>query len=446
MKRSHASRQYNRTLQYARPEARPMPSLRAFTLAFLAVLASQLMLYAPGTDVSPWAFSAGRLQPITVLGQTLQTLAFAALIFVVAVGLLSRRSQDAMHGRLWVWLSIGAIATTTVLTASRGLHIDGSLRLVAPLLIYVYLRSRVQEERMASLADLLLVVNLVSVGQVLASKVLTGSFSSHTYYHELTQEFFGYYHHPFAFAGVLGVGAIVCMHQISIGRRASLNVALLLSDLCLIYLTQVRTYMVAVAAALVVAVLGLLIRRRMLGSALLSGLLMLGGLVALVGAGVFASGRMTADYSSGRLDRWVLDVQTFVEDSQGLEVLFGGGPQYIVELNAQLIGVAINSLNLYIDLFVDFGLIGALLFVGALVMIVRDAYSRCDRIFVTALAVFAAVATMITNLFEFPVVGAVLAIALVAVGRQPQRGTLDEDLGSVPTAVPRSPRKQLVVG
>lgn len=52
MKRSHASRQYNRTLQYARPEARPAASLCAFNLDFLFAPASQLTLNPPGASSS----------------------------------------------------------------------------------------------------------------------------------------------------------------------------------------------------------------------------------------------------------------------------------------------------------------------------------------------------------------------------------------------------------
>lgn len=385
-------------------------------LAAMAILqVSQVVLYPPGVDVSPYAFATGQLHANSVAGISVQTWAFGLLALVCLIGLIARRGRTGIRGAPIVWGALGLLLVVPAFTTnSVGAYLDGMGKLVLPVVVYLYL-SRPDPSPPRPLMQLMLAVNLFTVGQVLVCFVATGSFSAHIYYHELTREYFGFYHHPFAMAGVLGICAIAAVHQLTNRVHVWPNAILLVCDLVLIYLSQVRTYTVAVAVGLGAALILLLIRagRRRLALIIVGVAAIAGG--AIVGLQGLASGRVTADPTSGRFDRWITDLSGFTSTASPVQLIFGGGAQYVLDLNARLIDLRINSLNLLVDNFINLGVVGSLAFLLAWAVVLVDAFRRRDGIFVLALALFVLIAALLSNVFDFPITTTLFATALVAV-------------------------------
>lgn len=406
----------------------------AFLVAVIALQLSQVFLFPPGSDLSPWASVTHGLNPNTIADVTPQTWALGLLAVVCGIGAL-RRTNRLIAGAIVIWIALAGLGLIALFTSdSASTYIDGVGKIVLPILVYLYLAPRVSDLRDLT-APLILAINLFTVGQSVLSKLVTGSFGANNYYYELAEEYFGFYHHPFAFSGVLGVCSIVALFQISNGRAVLLNSALLAANLVLLYQTQVRTYIVAVGVALTVAVLMILVRNGKTTWLVAGSPFVVLLLVWLTQQGV-ANDRVTADASSGRIDRWVSNLQVAWSDPSPLRVIFGGGPQRIFEINEELIGTHINSLNVFIDTFVSFGVLGLILFVLAWWLLIRDAMRHGDPALVLCLAAFMLIAASLSNAFEFPFVAITFVIALTV--RHNLKGpTNDASARTSPSAVSR---------
>ncbi len=385
---------------------------RAFLLTFVALVGSQVLLYPPGTDVSPWAYTVLGTRPTVFLGQTVQTWALVALGLVCIVGLV-RRAERPLPGFSAVLMCGALLSLGTLLRSdSISLALEGLAKLLLPPIVFMYLSPRVRPFPRDSVYSLVLVVNLFVVAQSLLSFVLTGSFAANTYYHELRHEYFGYFHHPFAFAGALGVCSLVVLARILQPRPNVLLLVLLGVNLWLILATQVRTFIVAVLVAVAFAlVYWALHRKRSAALVFVIGIMAIG---AISGVNLPRTDRVTSDLSSGRLERWTVAVDYVLGSDSWLSLLFGGGPETIQRVNQEHFGVYINSLNIAIDVLVDSGLVGIVLFSTVWVIIGRHAFGVGNKGLVLSLCVFMTLASVLSNAYYFPFVATLFAIALAA--------------------------------
>lgn len=395
------------------------PGLGIFLGLLVMLQVSQVLLYPPGSNVSPYYWVTGVLRPTLYAGVTLQTWVFMALAAVCAIGVA--RMPGYSEGLRIGWIGAGLFVLTLpalINTISLGRTADGLGKLILPVLVYVYLAPRTRGSGASALRGCITFVNIFSVAQVLMSKLLTGSFSANRYYLELREEYFGYYHHPFALAGVLSVCSILALHEILNGRRRPLNLVLLVCNLWLIYESQVRTYAVALGIALLVAAVGALIAARRAQHLWILGLAVVAVLPWIPSLSVGAS-RVTDDVSSGRLERWTQNLDVYAGQNWISRILFGGGPGAILDVNQELFERAVSSLNLFIDLMVDYGLLGLLAFLGVWVHIHRHAHARHQGPHAVALGVFLVSGAFLTNTFEFPAVTILYATALAAIACDP---------------------------
>ena len=387
---------------------------RAYTVAFVMFLFSQVLQFSPGVDVSPWAFAHIGVRPNSFLGLSIQTWAGAFLGVVCLTGSLNKRATFLLAHK-FVLGSLGVvIISSLVMTGSIQPVIDNLGQVVIPVLSYIYLSSLNQLERRDYTSNLMMLACLFTVLQVLVSKLYFGAYAAHNYYYELEEEYFGFFHHPFAFVGVLGICAIVLLFVIVERKFRFSYIILFVVCNCLIVLTQVRTYLVAVVVGLVVGCCLILLSRRKLVILFVAFPLML-AIVLYLGrdiVGAFASDRANTDLSSGRLERWATDLSTFLDQASVPELFFGGGADRVHSINEQLVGVRISSLNFFVDTFINYGLIGLILLLSTLIIVLLDAARRGNKGLVMSLAVFLLVAAFITSPFEFPIVGVTLSIAM----------------------------------
>lgn len=420
-------------------------SIWLFVAAIGLLQISQVLQYPPGTDISPFAAQTSGLRPNTFAGQTVITWAFVFLAAVSLPGAMGR-ARKAIPGAISIWFALATVALVSVFTADSAKNlVDGVGKFAIPVIVYIFLSVKVRDSESDMGSRLVLWVNVFTIGQVVFAFFLTGSFGPNRYYRELGQEFFGLYYHPFAFVGVLGICTIVAFRHILGRRRVALNATLLVLNLSLILLSQVRTYIVATAFGLVIAVAILIIRRRQLLLAVIIMILLTMAIPFGTENLSFADDRVTGDFASGRFDRWQLDIETVWNQAGVFQLFFGGGPQYVFGLNELLFRRWINSLNLFVDLFVDFGIIGILLFLLIWSVIIRDAARLGDLLLVCSLVAFVAVASMISNVIEFPAVSVLFAVALTSC-RDPISRESYAHPGASFTSVPRGSREQRVVG
>lgn len=393
-------------------------SLRPLIAGVCLLVVSQVLIFPPGSDVSPYAAATGnQTLPITYGGSTIQVWAILLLLAICGVNIARAGRALSSRGFGWAMTATAVIVATGLLTSDELTDVaEGVGKLVLPLLIFIHVSHSMASGRQRDLSRLIVVINVFTIGQAGLCKVLTGSFSSNTYYLELSQEYFGYFYHPFAFSGILGACTIVALNEYSRGRHRAWMALLIAANLVFIAQTQVRTYILALAFALLVAAIGLTIgRRHPIGTMISAGAFTAVALV--LGRSYLANERVTPDLSSGRLGRWEADIDYVLHYGSPKDALFGGGPGTIFDINESLFGVHINSLNAAVDIFVDFGIVGLFFVTAAWITLLRGHYGHTANPLVLSIVSLLFVSSMVTNPFEFPAVGAVLAVAIWALDR-----------------------------
>lgn len=396
---------------------------------------SQVVLFPSGTDVSPYAATMGGAVPRTIAGATLQVWALAGVFVVVSLGgmhaIVGSPNPFGIVVALFYILGRALLAPSPMAES-----LESAGKLLLPVLIFFYLIDSDHSGAFnKSIESFLLLAQIFLLGQIVLAKVITGSFGPNRYYYELHQEYFGYFYHPFALAGTLGLLALFASSQILMGRRVVLYALLTASSSLVILLLQVRTYIYATVVGLVVLVAVDGFRRRRFGALgfALPGMAFVVTRVLLDYAG---SGRVTGDYSSGRVERWIADVGAVTGSGSPILLILGGGPQRVYSLNYELFGIRINSLNLAVDLFVDFGLLGVISYLYIWYVVFVKAMRSVGRTRTLSVGAFLIVASMLTSPLEFPAVGVTAAIVLGSSGlKSIEEGELDEGLSAASTAV-----------
>lgn len=374
-----------------------------------ALVASGMFVYPPGSDVSAFAFSQSAISaPIRIFGQT--ALAWCSLMLLIIAGCVGLGRQGRLPRGLWLALVVAVIylgARSLFAVAAGGADLDLAARQALPLLLFAALAT--SECSQATFERFFVLVNVGLLGQAVVCKILTGSFGANKYYIELPEEFFGYYYSPFAFSGALAVLSVYAMSRVLAGRRVAWWLLLLGCNLWFIWSTQVRTFLVAAALGMVVlAARHAFVRGRTL---IFAGLIFAGvALLAVWTPEMLSRGRLVSDLSSGRLERWASDIEGLMSIGSDLDIFVGMGPGSIYELNAQLFGVRINSLNLAVDTLVDFGVFGAALLAVAWFHVLKFARVSSGMGMAAALAVFFVASSMLTSMIDFPVVTSLFVV------------------------------------
>lgn len=397
-------------------------------LVFELMLA-QMFMYEPGADVSPYAFVHNGIVQVKLMGMTLSALTSIALDWFVVCHILFRKSKYKAR-ELLVFL---LVLTPNTMALLRGDNISADIvdfiKILSPFLLYIYWSEEVNEKNVEFFSNLLTCFHTVAVGQSVLCKVLTGSLSSHNYYHEIAEETMGFYNHPHNFTGLLAFLCLWNVYQINQQKRVNLNLGLFVLSLGLMWFSGTRAYVVALAAGLAVVGLNSLnspymkkIRKYVYCG--IAGVVVFGPFLL----SRFGSARSTNDFSSGRVERWIFDIVYLLRGSIS-DILIGGGMGHIEDVNYNMVGYRINSLNLFVDDFANYGLIGLILMLMAYFMLFKLSLTKRNQGFhLGAMAIFLT-ASFINSVTIYMVIMSVLVLELVILKKNSSASPAGKNIG-----------------
>lgn len=380
-------------------------------LAFLYF--AQLFMYRPGADVSPYAFANLQINAIRVMGLTLSALVSIVLLAYIAFDMLLRRRNYTVGNVVMLLLALLTNVFAMLSCDSPLGEMDYLLKILAPFMIGFYLNVHLTRRNVRWFKRLVSGIQLMLIVQLLVCKVLEGSFAAYNYYYEMAEEYFGYYNHPHSFNGLLGFLCIWNIYEINRKEHLKYNLVMLLLCLVLMYISGVRTYLVALVAGM--GYIGLSALRSSSMKGLRKYVYMCIAVLLIVGPTLissFGAARVTDDFSSGRISRWVADIGYALATSSPLQILLGSGLEASVRANAVLSGVAINSLNLFVDMFMDYGIIGMILMIIAYINLFKLTWTKHTKGFQGGLLVMFFATCFINSIVSYITIMAMLVLIL----------------------------------
>lgn len=359
---------------------------KKFCLYWMVLYIAQLFMYPPGSDISPYAYATGTISTMTKFaGLTLSAISSIILLAFVTFDLCFKK-RPVSKKELLIFICV-IIPSVIALGRSDdvGESLDVMIKAIAPFEVYFWLKSIINKENAVYFRKVIDRINILMIGQVILCKVLTGATNAYNYYYELTEEFFGYYNHPHSFTSLLWILSIFNVYQVAKNRKVKKNIVLLGANLLCIFGSGVRTYLAALGVGLIFIGLwslwnknGQKLRKYVIFSLIV--LIFVGPtLIGYVGAG---RDYISTDVSSGRFVRWSADIMYFMNTFSMTEKLIGGGANSSYVANQTIFGVYINSLNLVIDLLLDYGIIGMVLMLFSYTHLFTSVISRDNKIFI----------------------------------------------------------------
>lgn len=398
------------------------------SLLFMSLLFSQMIMYPPGSDVSPYAYTKGMLKHITIFGRTYSS--WFSMLFAgccVMALLLNENKTDrfditVLTAALIVF-AVGILRSDSILGA-----LSNGTKFILPFIVYFYIKSRPVIANGKSIENILGFTNIILILQVIISKIFTGSFAASRYYLQMDEEYFGFFNHPHNFTGLLGVCSIWCIYNINNKKNQKQNILLLLCNIVLMYVSGSRSYVYALLATMGYIIFMSFTKselksvRKYAYVAIAITVFFGGALLSHLGAG---RGTDSANLS-GRGERWLGDLAFYATRMDFVKKLLGGGFGYVNDVNKILSGVYINSLNIFIDFLIDTGIVGALLMVFAFGGIFYYFIKQRNRVFSIATAVFFVLASFATNLLDYQMVTIYMILMLFAMKGHTDKATKNE--------------------
>ena len=378
---------------------------------------SQLYMYYPGADVSPYAYVHTLLNQIKFAGLTLSAMfSVIIILFIILVIFITHRIRSRQT--LYMMACITAPCLIGIVISGNAVsEIDSLMKLLTPFLVCIFLISNDNETLLHNIKKLIYAVNIMLLIQVVVCKVFYGQFAAYNYYYEMAEEFFGYYNHPHSFTGLLAVLSIYNVYAINKNEHRVINVVLLIVNVLLMWMSGVRTYVVALLVGLIVIGIYSLRAPNMRH---LRKYVYAGAIVAVVvGQRIYASfgsQRVTADSSSGRFVRWAADFAYYRNSYSPFEWLFGRGTDAVNDINHSIFGVSINSLNMLIDLLLNYGVVGLVLIVVAYVLLFKTMYSRYSAGFFWGTVAFFVATSVINSIISYVTIMIMIMLILYVMG------------------------------
>lgn len=383
-----------------------------FCVIWVLLYVSQLFMYQIGADVSPWAYVTDSLQSIRYFGLTLSAISSGVIVVYVLIDCI--HDFRNLTNRSIIAFILVLIPSVYGLLLSRSIQsgIDSVIKLMFPFLILLFLNRNKIKEETSTLNSTIFVINIIVILQIIICKMTTGSFSAYTYYYELEEEFLGFFSHPHLLAGLLSLLCIWNIWSIQHKWKSKANAVLFLTGITLIVLLGTRTYLVSLGAALFVyAIVHLFHKIKLIKFRILCVIsLICFVLVAVIIYVAIGPERITDDVSSGRFERWAADLSYAINNYSPLEIMFGRGVDASYDINLTLFNRSINSLNLVIDLFIDYGAIGMTMILAAYVLLFREAFLEGATPIQCALAVSFVVTSLINSVVSYSVIMSMLVV------------------------------------
>ena len=387
-----------------------------FCTYWIIFFLAQLLMYYPGSDVSPYAYSNANLEAIRFGGFTLSALSSIVITEYIILCLMVAHKIKGKDTAAFL-LALIPNCFSLVLTDSVSTGVSSFLKMMLPFIISVFIGKTIHAGNVNMYRKTILATNIIIVGQVFLSKLIYGSFGAYNYYYELQDEFFGFYNHPHSFTSLLSVLVFFNIYEINKKRLIGLNLVLCGCSMIFMYMTGVRTYMVSLAAGLAWVGIAALHHSKMrrlrkyVYVVLICCLIVGPTLIQNLGSG---RDYISADFSSGRFVRWISDAAYVVSQFSPAEKLFGRGVNAVYAINERIFGVSINSLNLFIDLLCDYGFVGGIMMLAAYWKIFQNNWSQGTKGFVGGFIVSFIVSAIINSPVSYvPTMSAMVAVLIL---------------------------------
>lgn len=387
-------------------------------MLILGMLVSQMIMYKPGSIVSPYAYSRGLLRQIEFAGQTLSSwssmfLFLYCIYFLCVRGFAKMSKNDVIILVILIFfVLLGFISCDNI-----SISIAQGTKVILPFAVFFVIKGEYMHWDKNVLKKFLSITNYVLLLQVVVCKLLIGKFSASQYYMEYREEYFGFYNHPHNFTGLLGILSIWNIYRIYRKEKAYSSFIMLICNIGLMYISGSRSYVVT----LIISITFLcffsffyedLKEIRKLSTLYFSVVILFGGvLISKLG-----ENRVVRDISSGRIERWIVDLIYYRDSMSFVEKIFGGGFDYIYILNLKKFGVYINSLNIIIDYLINNGILGLLFIMGAYIYIFLFFIKSGHKFFSCTVSLFLLSSSMITNMVLYPVIMVYCVLVLFAIG------------------------------
>lgn len=388
-----------------------------FLLAFLipGLMVSQMLMYQPGSNISPWAYKNGLLNHILFAGRTLSNWfsIFTALYCFLFLGIGLYKKAFKIYDFLIFFSLFTVVCIGTLKSNSLSSGLAEGLKYLLPFIVYATIKTYKSSTWRLLIEKLLLFTNIILILQVLICKIFTGKYAASSYYLEMREEFFGFYNHPHNFTGLLGILSIWCFYNINRQHKPALNLILVFINIILMFISGSRSYLCSLMIALFYILIFSLIDKKVKR--------MRKFVFAAIFIGIFLgpyyltylnSQRLLTSFLSGREKRWLQDFHYYLENMSIIDKLIGGGFGFVNEVNMELVGTNINSLNIIIDILINNGIIG-LLFTILVYFILFDYFIKTgDKRFSIMMMVFFIVSSIFTNLISYQVVTIYMVLVL----------------------------------
>ena len=378
-----------------------------FIILLFNLMLSQMLMYTPGSNISPYAYVSGDLQHITFLGQTFSTWCSLLLLLFLLYTIFIKKYKKICKmdyiilGSLFIFLLCGCLLSTSV---TEGMTM--ALKILLPILIFIFIKYEDKSLDLKSFFNLLTFINYFLIIQVLLCKLITGKFSAFHYYLEFNEEYFGYYNHPHNFTGLLGVFALWSLFLINKKCHTFSNIILFVTNILLMYISGAKSYVISLLCALALLGIKAFMDKKLLG---LRKYVIFTIFILIIFGGAlwanFGANRVVGDVTSGRIDRWLSDLIYFRDHMTIFQKTVGGGFDQVYLVNKQLQGVYINSLNLFIDFLMNNGILGTAFIISVYIwMFAGLAKNSKNKSFIYAAMIYFFTASFITNMVTYQVV------------------------------------------
>lgn len=124
-------------------------------------------------------------------------------------------------------------------------------------------------------------------------------------------------------------------------------------------------------------------------------------------------------FTNGRSEFWGIDLRAFSEGTL-FEILFGHGFSYVYELNELAIGMRLYAHNDFINILLNFGVVGLVVYFAAIIPMLREMTHACVPIIVALFAVVWLFNAFFNMIYVYA--AAVLALGLLAIALLPEKG------------------------
>lgn len=375
-------------------------------LIFLLYIA-QLFMIVPGSDIS--AASYGKFKTYSFFGMSYSTIISMLLIMYCIIKLVVKKKISLKNNDLFFIYALVVFNILGLLMGNNSFSekIDMLAKINMPIIIYLFLKYSYSLESLDIVNKLFLIINIIFIVQVPVCKLLTGRFAASTFYtYIMSEEYYGFYSSPHAFSAMLGVLSIWNLKNINNNFYKKTSVICLGCNVILMFLSGVRTYVLDLIISVGILFLFSLYTKKLstikkMGIiAIMIVLLFSGFIIDKLANSRFNSSYNTVEVTSGRGNRWETDIEYFFNENV-FNQLLGNGVKSIYAINSELISVYINSLNIFIDLLIDNGIIGLTCIMYIYYKIFFRKFENKNKYFAYILFVYFFIGSFINNLLPY---------------------------------------------